>query len=96
ELIDVSTGGLVNVAPPVFPGYQVPFADEIRRGAGIATGALGLITRGEQAEEILCNERADLIIVGRELLRNPYFAKDAAKQLGETIEAPKQYSRAWK
>ncbi|MBC1482572.1 NADPH dehydrogenase NamA [Listeria sp. FSL L7-1485] len=96
ELIDVSTGGLVNVAPPVFPGYQVPFADEIRRGAGIATGALGLITRGEQAEEILCNERADLIIVGRELLRNPYFAKDAAQALGETIEAPKQYSRAWK
>ncbi len=95
DLVDVSSGGLVPVAPSSYPGYQVPFAELIRRDAGIATGALGLITNGTQAEEILCNDRADLIIIGRELLRNPYFTREAAIELGETIDGPKQYSRGW-
>ncbi|WP_163654925.1 NADPH dehydrogenase NamA [Listeria sp. PSOL-1] len=95
DLLDVSAGGLVAVMPKSYPGYQVPFAEKIRSFAGIATGAVGLITNGLQAEEILGNERADLIFIGRELLRNPYFAKVAAEQLGEKIEGPKQYGRAW-
>ncbi|WP_239255289.1 NADPH dehydrogenase NamA [Listeria ilorinensis] len=96
DLIDVSSGGLVPVVPTSYPGYQVPFSEQIRNGAGIATGAVGMITNGAQAEEILGNGRADLIVIGRELLRNPYFAKDAALELGEKIEAPEQYRRAWR
>lgn len=94
ELVDTSSGGLVPVAPNSYPGYQVPFAEKIRSGAGIATGAVGLITNAIQAEEILGNGRADLIFLGRELLRNPYFAREAASQLGEEIAGPIQYSRA--
>lgn len=95
QLIDVSTGGNVPVQPKSYPGYQTRFADELRKKAGIATGALGMITTGVQAEEILGNERADLIVIGRELLRNPYFARSAALQLGEKLVAPKQYGRGW-
>lgn len=95
DLLDVSSGGLVNVAPKVYPGYQVPFAEKIRMGAGIATGAVGLITTGVQAEEILQNDRADLIFLGRELLRDPYWARTAAKDVRDSVEAPKQYERGW-
>ncbi|EUJ25610.1 NADPH dehydrogenase NamA [Listeria floridensis FSL S10-1187] len=94
DLIDVSSGGLVPVVPESYPGYQVPFAEQIRMGAGIATGAVGLITNAVQAEEILCNGRADLIVFGRELLRNPYFARNAARELGDEIEIPVQYRRS--
>ncbi|MDT0110506.1 NADPH dehydrogenase NamA [Listeria booriae] len=95
DLLDVSSGGLVNVAPKVYPGYQVPFAEKIRMGAGIATGVVGLITTGVQAEEILQNDRADLIFLGRELLRDPYWARTAAKDVRDSVEAPKQYERGW-
>ncbi|MBC2317374.1 NADPH dehydrogenase NamA [Listeria booriae] len=95
DLLDVSSGGLVNVAPKVYPGYQVPFAEKIRMGAGIATGAVGLITTGVQAEEILQNDRADLIFLGRELLRDPYWARTAAKDVRDSVETPKQYERGW-
>ena len=95
DLIDVSSGGVVSVNVPDYPGYQVPFSETIKHGAQIATGAVGLITTGSHAEEILQNERADLIIIGRELLRDPYFPKTAAKELGYEIEAPTPYKRGW-
>ncbi len=96
DLIDCSSGGNVpKVHIPVAPGYQVPFAARIRREAGIATGAVGLITDGGQAEAILEHGEADLILVAREFLRDPYFPRRAAAQLGVTIEPPVQYRRAW-
>lgn len=94
DLIDCSSGGVVPAQIHVFPGYQVNLSDQIRRQAEIATGAVGLISNTKQAEEILGNERADLIFIGRELLRNPYWALQAAKELGAEIDRPKQYGRA--
>lgn len=96
DLIDVSSGAVVPAKIHVYPGYQVPFAETIRREANIATGAVGLITSGLQAEEILRNGRADLVFLARELLRNPYWPYDAAKELGTTISAPVQYERGWR
>lgn len=94
DLIDCSSGGNVfNAKIPTAPGYQVPFAGALRK-TGVMTGAVGLITSSEQAEEILREEKADLILMGRELLRNPYFPLQAAKVLGEEIQWPGQYSRA--
>lgn len=95
DLIDVSSGAVVPAKIDPYPGYQVPFAEDIKKGAGIATGAVGLITSGLQAEEILKNERADMVFLARELLRNPYWAYTAAKELGVEIESPKQYERGW-
>lgn len=95
DLIDVSSGAVVPAKIDAYPGYQVPFAEDIKRGAGIATGAVGLITTGLQAEEILKNERADMVFLARELLRNPYWAYSAAKELGADVESPKQYERGW-
>ncbi|WEG14360.1 NADPH dehydrogenase NamA [Pullulanibacillus sp. KACC 23026] len=95
DLIDVSTGAVAPAKIDVFPGYQVPYADKIKHEADIATGAVGLILNGVQAEEILKNDRADLIIIARALLRNPYWAYDAAKELGITLEGPVQYQRGW-
>ncbi|MEH7070589.1 NADPH dehydrogenase NamA [Priestia megaterium] len=95
DLIDVSSGALVHAPINVYPGYQVPFADKIKQQANIDTGAVGLITTGRPAEEILQSERADLIFVARELLRDPYFPRTAAKELNETISAPVQYERGW-
>ena len=95
DLIDCSSGGLVSSQKiPVGPGYQVPFADMIKKETGILTGAVGMITSAEQAEEILTKEQADLIIMARELLRDPYFPLHAAKQLGVDIDWPVQYLRA--
>ncbi|MFC0269843.1 NADPH dehydrogenase NamA [Metabacillus herbersteinensis] len=95
DLIDVSSGAIVPARINVYPGYQIRFAEDIRRRAEIATGAVGLITHGIQAEEILQNERADLVFLARELLRDPYWPRTAAAQLGVEIEAPKQYDRGW-
>ncbi|MDB6162612.1 MAG: flavin oxidoreductase / oxidase family protein [Xanthomonadaceae bacterium] len=96
DLIDCSSGGTVpNAAIPVGPGYQVPFAARIRREAGIATGAVGMITEARQADDILVRGDADLILLARELLRDPYFPRRAAAELGVKIEAPVQYGRAW-
>ncbi|MEK4544898.1 NADPH dehydrogenase NamA [Bacillus sp. FSL L8-0173] len=95
DLIDCSSGALVQADIYVFPGYQVSFAEKIREQAEIATGAVGLITTGTMAEEILQNNRADLIFVARELLRDPHFARSAAKQLNTEIPSPVQYDRAW-
>ncbi|MBP1995643.1 NADPH2 dehydrogenase [Paenibacillus eucommiae] len=95
DLIDTSSGAVVPAAPDVYPGYQVGFADKIRNAAHIPTGAVGLITHGVQAEEILRNGRADLIFLARELLRDPYWPRTAAKELNVSIEPPRQYERAW-
>ncbi|ARK24304.1 NADPH dehydrogenase NamA [Sporosarcina sp. P37] len=95
DLVDVSSGGVVPAAIHAFPGYQVPFADTIRRKANIATGAVGLITSALQAEEILQNDRADIVLLARELLRDPYWPYRAAKELGAEIESAVQYTRGW-
>lgn len=94
DLVDCSSGGnIYNAKIPTGPGYQVPFAGALRK-TGIMTGAVGQITSSNQAEEILREEKADLILMGRELLRNPYFPLQAAKELGEEIQWPGQYLRA--
>lgn len=97
DLIDCSSGGnspAQNI--PVGPMYQTPFAERIKKEANIMTGAVGLITTTEQAESILTNERADLIIMARQLLREPYFPLHAAHDLGVDIPWPPQYDRAKK
>ncbi|MDQ0197398.1 NADPH dehydrogenase NamA [Neobacillus ginsengisoli] len=95
DLIDVSSGAVVPAHIHSYPGYQVKFSEIIKNGANIPTGAVGLITSPKHAEEILGNERADLIILARELLRDPYWPRTAAKELGVSIEGPKQYERGW-
>jgi 2,4-dienoyl-CoA reductase-like NADH-dependent reductase (Old Yellow Enzyme family) len=95
DLIDCSSGG---IAPQqritVHPGYQVPFAERIRREAGIATGAVGMIRQADQAEEILANGRADLVIIARALLADPAWPLRAARDFGVTVDLPPQYQRA--
>jgi 2,4-dienoyl-CoA reductase-like NADH-dependent reductase (Old Yellow Enzyme family) len=96
DLIDCSSGGNVpQVKIPLGPGYQVPVAARIRREAGIATGAVGLITEPEHANTIIERGDADLVLMARESLRDPYFPRRAAAELGAAIEAPVQYQRAW-
>ena len=96
DLVDVSSGGLVPYARiPAAPNYQVPFATRIRREAGVATGAVGLITEPAQADAIVRNGEADVVLLAREMLRNPYFPRRAAHALGAAIEPPEHYQRAW-
>jgi 2,4-dienoyl-CoA reductase-like NADH-dependent reductase (Old Yellow Enzyme family) len=96
DLIDCSSGGNVpNASIPIAPGYQVPFAARIRREAGIATGAVGLVTDAAQADAILRRGDADLVLMARELLRDPYFPRRAAHELGAKLAGPRQYGRAW-
>jgi 2,4-dienoyl-CoA reductase-like NADH-dependent reductase (Old Yellow Enzyme family) len=96
DLIDVSSGGAVpNVKIPLGPGYQVDFAATIRRETGIATGAVGMISEAAQAETIVSTGQADLVLLARELLRDPYWPRRAAHELGVKIKAPVQYERAW-
>ena len=96
DLIDCSAGGSVPDAPvPLGPGYQVPFAEKVRSEAGIATAAVGLISTPELADEIVRNGRADLVALGRELLRHPHWPLDAARALGQQVDWPGQYRRAY-
>jgi 2,4-dienoyl-CoA reductase-like NADH-dependent reductase (Old Yellow Enzyme family) len=96
DVIDVSSGGNVPQAKiPVGPGYQVPFAAEIRKQAGIATAAVGMITESAQAETILSTEQADLVVLAREMLRDPYFPRRAAQEMEMKLTPPIQYQRAW-
>jgi len=95
DLIDCSSGGVIPKTVSSYPGYQVKRAEKIKHEIGIDTGAVGLITSGILAEEILQNERADLIFIGRELLSNPYWPKVAATELKTELEAPVQYKRGW-
>jgi len=97
DLIDASSGGAVPLAPgaiPVGPLYQTPFAERIRREAGVATGAVGMIVEPSDAEAIVAGERADVVVMARELLRDPYWPLFAARALGATIPWPPQYERA--
>jgi len=95
DLIDCSSGGAVgDVRIPVGPGYQVPFAERIRRDASVATGAVGLITTAGQANEIVMREQADCVLIARELLRDPYLPLHAAAELGRPVPWAAQYLRA--
>jgi 2,4-dienoyl-CoA reductase-like NADH-dependent reductase (Old Yellow Enzyme family) len=95
DLVDVSSGGLVPTAQvPAGPGYQTPFAERIRREAGVATGAVGMITSPEQADHVVRTGQADLVLLARELLRDPHFPLRAARALGHEGPWPRQYLRA--
>jgi 2,4-dienoyl-CoA reductase-like NADH-dependent reductase (Old Yellow Enzyme family) len=95
DLIDCSSGGNVpHPSIPLGPGYQVPFAERIRKEAGIATGAVGMITDARQANAIVAEGKADAVIMARQMLRDPYFPLHAARELGAEVEWPKQYVRA--
>lgn len=97
DLIDVSSGGLVHDAKIVSgPGYQVAFAAAIKQNANILTSAVGLITESAQAEEIISSGKADAVMLGREMLRNPRWAMAAAEELGVRITWPLQLERARK
>jgi 2,4-dienoyl-CoA reductase-like NADH-dependent reductase (Old Yellow Enzyme family) len=96
DLIDVSSGG-ISLAQQVRigPGYQAPFAERIKREAGIPTAAVGLITEAEQADEIIRSGQADAVLIARASLRNPYWPIHAARKLGQEIAIPFQYQRGW-
>jgi len=96
DLVDCSSGGMVpyaKISPA--PGFQVPFAEKVRRESGILTGAVGMITDPEQANKIISGEQADMVLLAREFLRDPYWPLRAAKALGKEIQPPVQYLRAW-
>ena len=94
DLIDCSSGGNVVVPIPVEPGYQAPFAEQIRREAGLPTGAVGLITEPAHAEALLAEGSADVVLLARELLRDPHWPLSAARELGADVTWPVQYDRA--
>ena len=95
DLVDCSSGGAVHDQQIVIgPGYQVPFAERIRRDAAIATGAVGLITDPQQADAIVASGQADVVLLARELLRDPYWPLHAADALDVVVPWPPQYLRA--
>ncbi|KMS75353.1 oxidoreductase [Streptomyces viridochromogenes] len=95
DLLDVSTGGnAAGARIPVGPGYQVPFAARVKAETGLPVAAVGLITEAEQAEKIIANGEADAVLLGRELLRRPSWARDAARELGGDVHVPDQYHRS--
>jgi 2,4-dienoyl-CoA reductase-like NADH-dependent reductase (Old Yellow Enzyme family) len=95
DFVDCSSGGnAFHAKVPIAPGYQVPFAERIRKEAEILTGAVGLITSPQQAEEIVSAGQADAVLLARELLRDPYFPLRAARELDQQITWPSQYLRA--
>jgi len=95
DLIDCSSGGMApGVKVPVGPGYQTQFAERIRREASVKTGAVGMIRSAEQADHVLRTGQADVVVLARQLLRDPYWPLSAAKQLGVQVRWPVQYERA--
>lgn len=94
DIIDVSSGGVVPAKIDLYPGYQITFAEIIKKGTSLPVIAGGLVTEPDMAEEILKNNRADFIFLGRELLRNPYWPLEAAHKLNQDIEWPSSYRRA--
>lgn len=95
DLVDCSSGGLIGgVKIPIGPGYQVNFADKVRREAGILTGAVGMITSPAQADQIVRNGNADVVLLARELLRHPNWPLSAARALKQKIQWPRQHERA--
>ena len=96
DLIDCSSGGNVPKAKiPVGPGYQVPFAAKVKKEADIMTGAVGMITEAAQADKIIQTGEADLVLLAREFLREPYWPLKAAKELGVPVHVAEQYRRAF-
>jgi 2,4-dienoyl-CoA reductase-like NADH-dependent reductase (Old Yellow Enzyme family) len=96
DLVDCSSGGIVPDAKiNVGPGYQVLFAEKVRHGADISTAAVGFITEPKQADEIVRNGKADLVLLARQMLVDPYWPLHAAKALGHKLPPPNQYARAW-
>jgi 2,4-dienoyl-CoA reductase-like NADH-dependent reductase (Old Yellow Enzyme family) len=98
DVVDCSSGGIVPDAKiTVVPGYQVPFAERIRRDAGIATAAVGYITEPQQADDIIRKGQADIVLLARQFLRDPYWPAHAARTLGQKdrLPPPPQYTRAW-
>ena len=94
DLVDCSSGGNVLAPIPVAPGFQVPFASAVRSGAGVPTGAVGLITDPAQAEQVVAEGHADVVLLARELLRDPHWPLHAAGILGADVTWPVQYERA--
>ena len=94
DLVDCSSGGNAPSQIPLEPGYQVPFAAAVRSGAGVPTGAVGLITQPAQAEAIVAAGQADVVLLARELLRDPHWPLRAAAELGVHVTWPPQYERA--
>jgi 2,4-dienoyl-CoA reductase-like NADH-dependent reductase (Old Yellow Enzyme family) len=95
DMIDCSSGGNIHDQKiQLGPGYQVPFAERVRRDAGVPTIAVGLITEAKQAEEIVSSGKADAVCLARAMLRDPYWPLHAARELGATVEWPDQYKRA--
>jgi len=94
DLVDCSSGGGAPASIPLEPGYQVPFAAQVRRDAGVPTGAVGLITDPHQAEQVLVDGHADVVLLARELLRDPHWPLRAATALGADVAWPVQYERA--
>jgi 2,4-dienoyl-CoA reductase-like NADH-dependent reductase (Old Yellow Enzyme family) len=96
DLVDCSSGGIVPDAKiTAGPGYQVPFAEKVRHGAAISTAAVGFITEPKQADEIVRSGKADLVLLARQMLVDPYWPVHAAKALGHKLPPPNQYARAW-
>ena len=96
DLVDCSSGGIVPDAKiKVEPGYQVPFAEKVRHGADIPTAAVGFITEPKQADDIVRSGKADLVLLARQMLVDPYWPAHAAKALGHKLPPPNQYARAW-
>jgi 2,4-dienoyl-CoA reductase-like NADH-dependent reductase (Old Yellow Enzyme family) len=96
DLIDCSSGAMVPDAKiPMAPGFQVPFAERIKREVGIRTGAVGMITEPRQADQIVRSGQADLVLLAREFLRDPYWPLHAALALGLSPQPPVQYTRAF-
>lgn len=97
DLIDCSTGGNIpHVKIPLVPMYQVPFAEQVKKQSGVLTGAVGLITTPQETNDIIESGKADVVLLARELLRDPYFPLRAAHELNKEISWPKQYERAKK
>ena len=95
DLVDVSSAGLVpDAVIPAGPGFQTGFAARVRAEAGIASAAVGMITSGVQADHVIRSAQADIVLIGRESLRNPYWPLDAARELGQKTSWPLQYLRA--
>jgi 2,4-dienoyl-CoA reductase-like NADH-dependent reductase (Old Yellow Enzyme family) len=95
DLIDCSSGGNAPKATiPAGPGYQIEFSERIKKETGILTGGIGFITSPEQADQIIRTSQADIVLLAREILRNPYWPLHAAKVLKAEVDWPKQYERA--
>jgi 2,4-dienoyl-CoA reductase-like NADH-dependent reductase (Old Yellow Enzyme family) len=96
DLIDCSSGGnVLDAKVPAGAGYQVPISEAVRHGANIPTAAVGMIKSPQHADEIIRNERADVVLLGREFLRDAYWPLHAAKELGVEMKVPPQYLRAF-